>query len=190
MPAQKTQPHSSINLLPRKQLDTTTGGKLIQWLLSGFRTIVIVVQVIVLVSFVARMFLDARLRSLNNEIEEKYALVNSYADVEKRFLSAKFKLDTFNSLQNPDNKFSILLTSVSNVIPPDVQLVSITNSEGVLVINALTSQQSSMYSFANQISQIEGLSNAQVVNIQQDTGSINTEFTINANILSQSNPIS
>ena len=190
MPADK-RPLHSINLLPGQKLDDSTGGKVIKWLLSTFRVIVVLVQIVVIAAFAVRVFIDARLSALNKEIEEKYALVQSYQDIEETFKVKKLKLESYQSLQSEDNSYIALLDAVAREIPNNVQLISIEKNGSLLSIKARTAQESAMYAFAIRLNEIESVQNAQVIEIRQDsTTDLLFEFIIHATVPSLADTIS
>lgn len=180
MPATKKS-SSSINLLPGKEVDNSTTGQVIRWLLSTFRIIVVAVQIVVIAAFCVRVFLDARLSSLNKEIEGKYALLESFEDVEDRFREVQLKLNTYKLLNSPENSYLRYIDSVAQSIPVSVQLVSVEKAGSMLTITARTPEESAMYLFSSEIEKIEGVENAQVVEIREDTTTDNfSEFIIQA----------
>jgi Tfp pilus assembly protein PilN len=192
MPA-NTRLSNSINLLPGQRLESTTGGKVVKWLLSTFRMIVILVQVVVILGFATRVFVDARLSTLNRSIEERYALVKSYQNIEQVFKNKKLKLETFQQLQNDSNSYLSILQSVSREMPTNVQLVSIEKTGEVLKIKALTNQEATMYTFATRLSSVPDIQNVQVVEIREESttsGSQLSEFTIQATVPSLTKEVS
>lgn len=182
---------NSINLLPGQKLDDTAGGKVIKWLLSTFRVIVVLVQIVVIAAFAGRVFVDARLSSLNKEIEEKYALVQSYNNIENTFKLKKLKLETYQSLQGEENSYLSLIDAISRETPSNVQIISIEKNGSVLSIKARTTQEATMYTFASSLSNVPNLQDPQVVEIRQDTTTdLLSEFTIQATVPSLSNNVS
>lgn len=180
MPA-KNSSTRSINLLPGTNIEGTQTGKIIKWLLSTFRLIVILVQVVVIGAFAVRIFVDTQLHSLNKEIEEKYAVLNSFAEVEKDFLSKQLRLQTFKSLQVPENSYMTVLQTVSENVPLDVQLLSLNKTGSQLTIRARTLNDNSIFAFNTRLNQSELISNVQVTEII-DNLIDPTEFTINASV--------
>jgi Tfp pilus assembly protein PilN len=190
MPADKRQLHS-INLLPSQKLDDSTTGKVVKWLLSTFRIIVVLVQIVVIAAFAGRVFVDARLSVLNKEIEEKYALVQSYNNIEETFRVKKLKLETYQSLKTKENTYLALVDAVAGEIPSNVQLIAIEKNGPLLSIKARATQESAIYSFASRLNTVEGIQNAQVVEIRQnDSGELLSEFTIQATVPSLVNKVS
>ena len=74
-----------INLLPQKGFASTTAGRILAWILSTFRIIVIVTEIIVMVAFLSRFWLDAQNTDLDEEITQKQALIAASLGFEKRF---------------------------------------------------------------------------------------------------------
>lgn len=83
MPARKKKT-KAINLLPQEAFAKTTLGRTLTWLLSTFRIIVISVEMVVVVAFLSRFWLDARITDLNDELKQKQAVITSLATFEKR----------------------------------------------------------------------------------------------------------
>lgn len=177
----KSSPTRSINLLPGANIDASQTGKFIKWLLSTFRVIVIFVQIVVIGAFAVRIFVDTQLYSLNKEIEGKYAILNSFAEVEKDFLSKQLRLQTFQSLQVPENSYMTVLQTISQNVPLDVQLISLNKVGSLLTIKARTLNDNSIFAFNSRLSQSELINNVQVTEII-DNLIDPTEFTISASV--------
>ena len=64
MSAHKKQ---QVNLLPEKGFTSTTTGRVLTWILSTFRIIVIVTEIIVMIAFLSRFWLDAQNTDLSEE---------------------------------------------------------------------------------------------------------------------------
>jgi len=93
MAARKKQKQLKINLLAQEEFATSVLGRILSWALSTFRVIVIAVEMIVVVAFLSRFWLDARITDLNDELKQKQAIVASQATFEKRFRSAQSRLE-------------------------------------------------------------------------------------------------
>src|SRR3989344_5652085 len=97
MPAKKEK-QKLINLLPQEEFTASTLGRILTWLLSSFRIIVIVSEMVVMGAFVSRFWLDAKNADLSDDIEQKQAVVTSFSDFEQQFRSIQKKLLIFSSL--------------------------------------------------------------------------------------------
>ena len=61
---------SRINLLPQEEFAASTLGRILAWILSTFRILVIMTELIVILAFLSRFWLDARTTDLNEEIKQ------------------------------------------------------------------------------------------------------------------------
>ena len=83
MAARKKQ--AQVNLLPQEEFAGTTFGRTLRWAMSSFRIIVIATEMIVMLTFLSRFWLDARNADLNDLIKQKSAVLSASADFEKEF---------------------------------------------------------------------------------------------------------
>jgi len=123
MAARKSKNH--INLLPSSQFDQTTTGRVLRWLLGTFRMIVIFVELIVIIAFLFRFWIDIQISSLNREIEEKKAIIVAYSDFEKEYRGILAREDFYKSnTQNLIQKNN-LLKQIGIKVPLDLKLTEI-----------------------------------------------------------------
>ena len=142
MSAQKPKKRSQINLLPRDRFATSSVGRILSWLLSTFRIIVIIVEMIVMGAFLSRFWLDAKNSDLNDEITQKKALIAASKDFEKEFKNTQLRLEALATLTKIEQPFSKLLAMVPPLLPPEIILKSFTaNQEGILVSGTSPSEQ-------------------------------------------------
>lgn len=118
-----------INLLPGKGFEATTGGRILAWILSTFRIIVIVTEVIVMVAFLSRFWLDAQNTDLAEEIEEKQAVLSASLNFEKQFKDAQKRLEIFSTLTSKGELFNQTLTTITSHLPDDLFLTSLSFKE-------------------------------------------------------------
>lgn len=136
MAARKKQ--KSINLLPQEEFASTTLGRALAWALSTFRLIVIITEVVVMGAFLSRFWLDARVSDLNDEINQKRALIEATAEFEEDFKSAQKRLGVFTALASEEATAASTLETITSYIPDNVTLIT--------------------YSFLNQRASVKGVS--------------------------------
>ncbi|HCS79450.1 TPA: hypothetical protein DIV55_06990, partial [Patescibacteria group bacterium] len=68
-------PAKPINLLTRKDFDASLVGRILRWSLIYGRYIIVSTEIIVLLAFIYRFSLDRQITDLNEEIEQKSAIV-------------------------------------------------------------------------------------------------------------------
>lgn len=84
MPEDK-YPTPEVNLLSEDELNYTAGGKFIKWALTWGRRIIVITELIVISAFLSRFWLDTIVADNNEKIEEKRAVILSFAEVERQY---------------------------------------------------------------------------------------------------------
>jgi hypothetical protein len=126
MAAQKKTLLKEINLLPKEEFAMGTWGRILKWLLSTFRIIVVLVEVMVMGAFLSRFWLDARSSDLNDQIKQRQGVIAAFAETERDFRDAQNKLSVFAAVSPTERKSLPLIESITSFLPPDVLLSSIT----------------------------------------------------------------
>lgn len=147
----KKQPAQiDINLVPRDPFFSTALGRFLQWALSAGRYIVIFTELVVIISFATRFTIDRQLTDLNSEIFKKKSIIESYGDLEQRFLSVQTRMDSIKQIEQ-----DVILTSVfenlSKVTPRDVTLSQMTISPTTASITGTTLSQDSFNLLVNNL---------------------------------------
>ena len=127
-----------INLLPQEEFQASTIGRVLQWLLSTFRYIVISTEMIVMIAFLSRFWLDARSADLTDAINQKQAVIASYSTFESTFRSTQQKLTIFNSFSQDQTRINPVIADITANVPSDINLTEITiDNEKVEIICGL-----------------------------------------------------
>jgi Tfp pilus assembly protein PilN len=113
-----------INLLPQEEFAASTLGRVLAWLLSTFRVTVIVTEMVVMLAFLSRFWLDAKSADLGDLIKQREAVIASSEEFEKEFRGVQKKLKIFSGLANTDQSITQHLADVSSIVPPEVVLTS------------------------------------------------------------------
>lgn len=132
MAARKGQ--NQINLLPQEELTGTTLGRILLWALSTFRIIVIITEMVVMLAFLSRFWLDARNVDLNDLIKQKTAVLATTSDFEKDFRLTQKRLKVFSSLSPEEGLVSSYLESITSLLPADISLATFAYSAGTIQI--------------------------------------------------------
>ncbi len=122
-----------INLLPQKEFERSTLGRILKWALSSFRMIVIATELIVMAAFLSRFWLDATNSDLNETISQKKAVIASFAETEKKFRTFQKQIEVFAKSTASTQK-SEYLNLITSLIPSGVILSSITDNENSVQI--------------------------------------------------------
>lgn len=168
-----------INLLPQEEFEASTIGRVLKWLLSTFRYIVISTEMVVMVAFLSRFWLDSRSADLTDAINQKKSIISSYSTFESNFRSVQQKLVTFNKFASTSQKASTLLQDISSRLPADVILTEITISDAKIQITAESGNENSASTFVSNLNSSSLLSSMALTSAESKQGSNTISFTIN-----------
>lgn len=124
-----------INLLPQEEFAASTFGRILRWAVGAFRIIVISVEMVVMIAFLSRFWLDARATDLDDEIDQKKAIITAQSDFEGEFKGLQTKLAIFSSLTGQLQNRP-LLSAIAAAMPADVSISAISVADGKAQINA------------------------------------------------------
>lgn len=145
MPALKKE--RRINLLPREEFLTSTVGRVFAWILSTFRVIVIVTEILVMLAFLSRFWLDAQNTDLNELIKQKQAVLAASLDFENEFNDTRERLSVFSEYATSQGVITHALVSISSNLPPDMFLTSISFSNKAVTVQGTSPTETSIQQF-------------------------------------------
>jgi len=147
MSVKRRKKGSQINLLPVEGFSSTTFGRVLLWVLSSFRIIVIVTELIVMIAFLSRFWLDANNTDLNEELRQKSSVISAQANFEKDFKNTQSKLAILSELEKDGSKTSDSLEKVVESLPPDVFLEQLSFSEDNIQAEGFSPSELSVQQF-------------------------------------------
>jgi hypothetical protein len=146
MSARKTA--NRINLLPSIEFATSTWGRILTWALSGFRIIVISIEMIVMLAFMSRFWLDAKSNDLNDAIRERTSVIKVWSSFETKFKATQQKLAVFSQVTQQANSVSSTLAKVTSYLPNEITLTSFTFTSGQVNIKGVSTNEMSIAQLA------------------------------------------
>lgn len=177
----KKKNEREINLLPQEEFEASTLGRILKWLLSTFRYIVIGTEMVVMMAFLSRFWLDAKSGDLTDAITQKQAIVSSYSTFEKQFRDVQSKLTIFKNFSTNSNLTSSVITEIAAKIPSDVTIQDISINGSKVSITATTTNESSASSFVINLSASKFLTNINLISVTSSTTvSGQIDFSISA----------
>ncbi len=177
MAAQKKR--SPINLLPSDNYPDTLGGRVIAWLLTTFRFMVIAVELVVISGFLFRFFLDTQNADLTDEINQKKALITSYLPFEHEFKKTQEQLSTFVTYSDETKTSEPILSAITAKIPQDVILSAFSQTGSLVDLRVTSNSEQSVANFVASLQKDERFTNTLISQIQNRgaTAAVTT-FTI------------
>lgn len=118
-----------INLLPREAFAASAAGRTLVWLLSTFRIIVIVTEIIVLLAFLSRFFLDTQNTDLNELIAQKQAVVAAASNFEKDFKDVQSRVEIFSEFASEEDLATTTIEAITANLPREIFLNSLALTE-------------------------------------------------------------
>ena len=135
-----------INLLPQEEFRKSPVGRILHWATTTFRTIVIITELIVIVAFLSRFWLDAKNADLNDIVRQNQSIIESYKDFEIEFRQIQQRIKIFSGMTQGTTVASLMMQAI-NLLPEDVNLVSISQVENSLQIKAASASERSIVQF-------------------------------------------
>lgn len=117
-----------INLLVQEEFEHTTLGRILNWSLSAGRIIVIATELVVILAFLSRFWLDKSLTDLNNKNAALATQINASSPFEEKFRNAQKRLSTYQKLEGRSSGATNLVREISSFLPADVSLTKISFS--------------------------------------------------------------
>lgn len=134
----------NINLLPQEEFAASTTGRILHWLLSTFRYLVIVTEMVVIAAFISRFYFDSRNADLDDEIAQKQEYIEAYSSFEQEFRTTQNKLQILSLATSRGDVASGLAETIVAKLPVDIQLETISLGEDteIQISGASLSEQS------------------------------------------------
>jgi Tfp pilus assembly protein PilN len=125
MPAKKNIRVREINLVPKEGLESTTSGRFLLWILSTFRIILIITELVVIGAFISRFWLDAKNTDLTEEMRDKKSVIASLSEFEKDFKATQERLAIFDSYKANRGVIASNIKTFTSYKPTGVHFKSI-----------------------------------------------------------------
>ncbi len=170
-----------VNLLPQGEFEKSTAGRILKWILTTFRGLVIIVELIVIAGFLARFYLDVRHTDLNDEIEEKEEIIKSQSQFESEFRLTQERLNIFKEASSEKNNFLPLLEGITQSLPGDTKLKSITKKSGLVELTGASLSETSIEQFIVNLQSKFQTKDIAVTSIESKSTSPFTTFILQIN---------
>jgi Tfp pilus assembly protein PilN len=145
----KKKDKTTINLIPREGFTATTSGRILVWALSTFRIVVIVTEIIVMIAFLSRFWLDAQNTDLNDEIRQKRAVLEATQNFQKEFEGAQKLLTVYSNFTKNRGQASDSYTNVTKSLPESENffLTKLNYNPNSVVVTGLSLDERSIQQF-------------------------------------------
>lgn len=188
MPKAKTVKHQrkvvlDVNLVPKDPFFQTILGRSLKWALSIGRYIVIFTELVVIVSFATRFTLDRQVTDLNASINQKRMVIESYGDLEERFLFVQQQIADYQQLKTESNLAEVF-PLLNETIPSNVVLDTLTINPGEVVFTGSAYSQTALNILVNNVQLSPYFSDASIGKIESTgANSQSLNFDLKAKIV-------
>jgi hypothetical protein len=110
--------------------------RILLWLLSTFRFIVIITELFVVAAFISRFWLDVKNTDLSEKIQNDKLVIESFRDFEKEFKNIQEKLNIYTIYAKDQGLITETVKSIVSNKPSEVTFSSITASESEIKVGA------------------------------------------------------
>jgi len=171
----------SINLLGSAKQELSPIGRMIGWITTYGRYIMITTEMIVLVAFISRFSLDRQLTDLKDEIAQKQDIITYNQDLEISFKRTQDALNKIKILLDQQRKPTNAIQILHALLPSGTyfQSLSITNGKITSQVTSLTVQSFSQ--FLLNLNTTKALKNIDIGTVDKAT-SIGIQYTVDAEL--------
>lgn len=171
---------SSINLLPKDSFEFSTTGKILKWVTTAGRVLVVLTEFVVLLAFASRFYFDRKLDDLGQVLVEKEAQISAYSAVEMEMRRILAKQQVVETFQKSGLDFANKIDNLTKILPTGTVLDSFLLNENGLTI---AGKAQSEFGFAQFVSGIKKMPNVSMVNMKdtsfdQTTGGVKFNIQI------------
>lgn len=171
---------NKINLLPQKDFENSTTGKLLGWITSVGRWIVVFTEFIVICAFLSRFYFDTQLANYFDTIRQKKAMVDSALAFEEDFLKTQEKIKIIKIILADEKKPSSIVLKISQLLPLDVTLTDISIDQDNLTINGYSLSEQGLNIFVRGLSASPQFTQINLRSVSQKESSAEINFGISA----------
>lgn len=168
-----------INLVLKEGFEFTTIGRLLTWALGVGRVIVILTELIVVIAFLSRFWLDRTLTDLNEANISKRKQIEASNKFETDFRAAQTRLSIYKKLTDKPTKDAAKVKKVASLLPQDVTLNKISLSQKDVSITGVALSEEGLAGFLKGLGKTEEFANIALSGLSLSTeGQQGFSFTL------------
>jgi hypothetical protein len=153
---------SSINLLPRDSFEFSTTGKLLKWVTTAGRVLVVLTEFIVLLAFASRFYFDKKLDDLGEVLVQKEEQIAAYVDVETEMRKLLAKQKPIEAFETGSINFAEKIDNLTRILPTGTIIDTVIIGNQSLTVSG---KSPSEYAFAQLISGVKKMPEVTSVNM-------------------------
>ena len=130
MPARR-----SVNLLPQDAFANSFAGKFLFFSITIGRYVVVFTELIVILAFLSRFFLDRQISDLNDRLKEQVGVIDASRDFEQNFRLVQARLTEAKTLSAGQLGATAFLDKITPLISSEVTVTRISVESGTVQLS-------------------------------------------------------
>jgi len=118
-----------ISLLTKPPFDLTLKGRVVNWLVTWGRAILVLVELVVISAFFSRFWLDRKNSDLSDDVRQKRVILENTLEFEEQFRDLKKRMEEVEKILAQERELRFPLLLISRSLPAGVWLKSISFQE-------------------------------------------------------------
>ena len=182
MPARKKS--DQINLIPKDKFNDSFAGRVLTWAMSTFRFTVIVVEMIVMLAFLSRFWLDQKNSDLDDQIEQKMAQIQAQEALENEFNLVQQRLKIFSVMASSDKSRVDDIENIASQLPVDVYLNNVSFTNQGIRISGYSPSEISVAQFIVNLDSLDSFETVELTQVDIDSENESLlKFSLNITII-------
>lgn len=177
MPASKL---GKINLLPKDSFEFSVLGKTLKWALTSGRVLVVLTEFVVILAFGSRFYFDKKLNDLIEVIDQKQAVVESYAVIEAKMRDILSRQAIVSKYLKENLGVNNVINQLKRITPADINFSEVlVDNKGFSLIGTSGSEGglANLLAGLNSVPNVSGV-NVGSINFDQRQGAIEFKITV------------
>lgn len=167
-----------INLMPGDDLENRPQGKFLKWALGWGKKIVMVTELIVILAFLSRFWLDTTMADLTEKINQKKAVAVSSAAFEKTFRKVAKKVNISLALERTLSSM-VVYDQAKLLIPPEIILNEITVTKKTVSFTG-KADETALAKLVSAYKDSQKFTDVSIERIASKNSSLNVDFALSA----------
>ena len=155
---------AEINLLPQEEL-TESFGKLVSWILTLGRYIIILTEIVALGTFAYSVKLTIERNDLKESIIAQQDLIEDSSKFENEFRLVQTRLQNLKSLESNHIFFEKILDELNSLLPIGVVLTELKVDQNTITFGGDFSSEETLQTLINSIEKSDKISNLEITKI-------------------------
>lgn len=172
-----------VNLLPGEELESRPGGLFLKWALTWGRRIVVTVELVVILAFLSRFWLDTEVANLTEQIDQKKVIVESESAFEQKFRAVSERMTKAKEIEGLASPLTVY-DRVQSLIPVTVFVSRLSvNSQSVSLV--ASADEASLGELVNVFKKALDFTSVSVEQVSRQSGAASVNFAVSAKTTTQ-----